>query len=229
MDVTEFRAGGEPQCEVFFDPRRDSPVAGRSTKFSLMDDGWYVKSTGTGEVLINQRPVSGLMRVRSGDILRMSDRGPDFSFSIVSHSAAAAATTASPWGQSARQPAPSRPAAVAAAPAERPAPQSPAATVPVPQPAESGVSVSEPAAVETLPVRGITFSRRSLWIGGGVGLLALLSGSIAWIAASRRSPPPAIPVETPKADRMERLRKIQHDREENKKKQEDGHSRAAPK
>lgn len=84
LDTTEFRVGSEPNCEIRFNPQQDVPAKGRSAVFRLMDDGWYVSCTGMGELLVNQEVVSGRMRIRSGDVLRMSAEGPDLSFSIVS-------------------------------------------------------------------------------------------------------------------------------------------------
>ena len=51
-----------------------------------MEDGWYIVHT-TGDIIINHRAVAGPTRIRSGDVVRMSERGPDFSFSIVSSTA----------------------------------------------------------------------------------------------------------------------------------------------
>ena len=214
FDATEFRAGGEPQCELFFDPRRDATVEGQSAKFRLMDDGWYVKCEGRGPVLINQRPMSELVRVRSGDVLQMSEQGPDFSFSIVSHAAATAANPSvqvqAPW-----QPPPPQPAPVsvaAAAPTECPMPKSFSAVVPITSPTETGVSAPEPATAAAPPSRGITLGRRSLWIGGGVVLFALLLLIVPWL---RPSPP------LPKVDRLELIRTVEREREDRKKKQEE--------
>jgi hypothetical protein len=51
-----------------------------------MEDGWYI-ARATGEILVNQQTVVGPTRIRSGDVVRMSESGPDFSFSIVSGAA----------------------------------------------------------------------------------------------------------------------------------------------
>ena len=60
LDTTEFRVGSEANCEIFFDPRQDSAAKGRTALFRLLDDGWYVSCTGSGELLINQTVVSGI-------------------------------------------------------------------------------------------------------------------------------------------------------------------------
>lgn len=90
LDANEFRVGADPGCEVFFDPQRDPAAKGRSVVFRLTEEGWFVRRTGGGEVLVNQQPVVGMTRVRSGDVVRMSELGPDFSFTILARGAASA-------------------------------------------------------------------------------------------------------------------------------------------
>lgn len=87
LDKTNFRAGSNPESEVFFDPLADIGTENRSASFQLLEDGWYIARS-TGSIHINQREVAGPTRIRSGDVVRMSETGPDFSFSIVSNSAA---------------------------------------------------------------------------------------------------------------------------------------------
>jgi hypothetical protein len=86
LDGRQFQVGSDPACDVCFDPQRDRGIQGRSAVFRLQDDGWHVRSSG-GEVLVNQQPVVGWMRLRSGDLVRMSQSGPDFSFGIVAATA----------------------------------------------------------------------------------------------------------------------------------------------
>jgi hypothetical protein len=83
IDAPTFRVGDQRDCEVFFDPSRDQAAQGRAALFRLQDDGWYVQSTGQSNVLVNDQRLTGSMRIRSGDVVRMSDRGPDFSFGMV--------------------------------------------------------------------------------------------------------------------------------------------------
>jgi hypothetical protein len=92
LDGRQFQVGSDPACDVFFDPGRDPAIQGRSAVFRLQDDGWHVHGAG-GEILVNQQPIVGWMRLRSGDLVRMSQSGPDFSFAIV---AAATATPPKP-------------------------------------------------------------------------------------------------------------------------------------
>ena len=82
FDKREFKVGSDAGCEVLFDSDRDPSIRGRSAMFRCQEDGWHVRCAG-GDVLVNQRTVTGWMRVRSGDVVRMSQLGPDFSFSLV--------------------------------------------------------------------------------------------------------------------------------------------------
>jgi hypothetical protein len=82
LDSTNFRVGTNTDCAVVFDPRLDQGAANRSASFRLMEDGWYIVHN-TGAILVNHQAVTGPTRLRSGDVVRMSESGPDFSFKIV--------------------------------------------------------------------------------------------------------------------------------------------------
>jgi len=89
LDATKLRAGPDPAFEIYFDPLADSSARDRSVSLRLMDDGWYIQSTGQGEVFVNQSPVVGLTRLKSGSIVRMSEFGPEFEFRILARGPAA--------------------------------------------------------------------------------------------------------------------------------------------
>jgi hypothetical protein len=82
LEATEFRVGADRQCQVYFDPRLDPAAQHRSVLLRRTNDGWLVSSIGGGEVLLNQAPIVKETRIRSGDLVRLSDRGPDFSFAF---------------------------------------------------------------------------------------------------------------------------------------------------
>ena len=88
LEGTEFRVGGDSRCGIFFDPRFDASARGRSVILRLASDGWRIESTGAGEVLLNQTPVVKETPIRSGDLVRLSEFGPDFSFAVTSRAAA---------------------------------------------------------------------------------------------------------------------------------------------
>ena len=83
LTANTFQAGDTPGCDVFFNSEQDPGSRNRLASFRLKDDGWYLASSGSGELMVNERPVIGVARIRSGDVVRLSDRGPDFSFNIL--------------------------------------------------------------------------------------------------------------------------------------------------
>ncbi len=89
LDQDEFRAGGQSGCEVYFDAAQDPGAQGRAAGFQRKDEGWFVRNVGTGQIWLNAEPVAAQRQIRSGDIVRMSDDGPDLEFTIVSRSAQA--------------------------------------------------------------------------------------------------------------------------------------------
>jgi hypothetical protein len=126
VDGTKFRAGSDPAFEVYFDPLADSAARDRSVSLCLLEDGWYIQSTGQGEVLVNQSPVVGLTRLKSGSIVRMSELGPEFEFRILAR-------------------APAQPAAVPGDAASAPPPFPGAPYSPVVSAGPSGVSSTTPS------------------------------------------------------------------------------------
>jgi len=94
IDAKQFRAGDHRGYEVFFDPAIDESAQGRAVLFRLQEDGWHVENVGEGNVLVNNQRVIGSSRIRSGDVVRMSERGPDFSFNLVAQPSQTAAAPA---------------------------------------------------------------------------------------------------------------------------------------
>ncbi len=93
LDCRAFQVGCDPNCEVCFDPQQDSAAKGRSAKFRLQEGGWYVRCAG-GEMWIGKRRIVGATHVRSGDVIRMSESGPEFSFHVVAMAKASDADAA---------------------------------------------------------------------------------------------------------------------------------------
>ena len=83
LDGKQFRVGTGPECDVFFDPQQDPSAKGRAALLQLEDDGWHIRSTGTGELMVNQEAVTGPKCLRSGDVVRLSPIGPGFSFRLM--------------------------------------------------------------------------------------------------------------------------------------------------
>lgn len=197
LDAKEFKAGPHPNHEVFFDARHDKGISGRSAWFRLQEDGWSVRAAG-GEILLNQDAVDGWTRIRSGDVVRMSEAGPDFSFRIVAAAAAAPAKQSPDVGivsialtesnvprdvDAAPAVAPARPRQVMVADGGGETPGLPSVTLAEPQFSSS----PRPVTAATLPA--MTNRRHVMWIVAGVGVAIL-----CLIALKSLSTPPTVVV-----------------------------------
>lgn len=120
LDRSEFRVGCQPACDIKFDPQQDRSAVDREACFRLTDEGWTVSSTGLGEMFLNQQFLTRTQRVRSGDVLRMSNQGPDLAFNIILR-APTAAMDAGPTQRLVHE--------SAVGPGDRPAPGAPPASV----------------------------------------------------------------------------------------------------
>lgn len=49
----------------------------------LDNEDWRISATGAGEVIVNQQAITGTKTLRSGDVVRLSPTGPDFSFRLL--------------------------------------------------------------------------------------------------------------------------------------------------
>lgn len=199
LDQDEFRAGGEPGCEVFFDVSRDPSASGHSAWFHRRDEDWFV-SASTGQIWLNTDLVSGARQLRSGDVVRMSEEGPDFAVSIIV--AARKPATAEPEAQSS---VPFPPPAVPTVPAPSASvvpPNPPSGRVsPLPHierantPGEPGIAPDVPAKPPVLPPTGAMPSRVASHLPILVGILAgaaVLAALLFVIFAATRRPAPPI-------------------------------------
>ncbi len=96
LDVEQFQAGGEPACEIYFNPALDPGARGRLVLFRHREDGWNVLPLGTPGLLLDYDPLSDATTIRSGQVVRMSADGPDFSFRVVQAAATPPAPVAPP-------------------------------------------------------------------------------------------------------------------------------------
>lgn len=200
LDVTKFRAGPDPACEVYFDPSADSPARDRSVSLCLLEDGWYIQSTGPGEVFVNQSPVVGLTRIRSGSIIRMSEYGPEFEFRILSRSPSPGEATASPPSFPAvpySTVAPAGPAGVSSLGPPPPATPSPVSPMPV-----APVPIQEPVRPAATTTHAADSGRLAVIVGGIIlGCLMLL------VAIKAMSPPQVVIV--PQSPAVEKVQKAE--------------------
>ena len=212
LNEKEFRAGAAADCQICFDARRDPAAKSRSVLFRLQDDGWYFRATG-GEVWIDQTPVRGPTRLSSGNVVRMSESGPDFLFSIVG---SVAAHHTPPLGELARPPGSIAPTPPLFNPPDR-APAMPSVPPPElvprrPPIAEATVMRSPPTMdaqlhIGATPVLAANGERRwAIWALAGLALLVLaivclLSGMVALVAV-RLSSAPTVVVVPPSASPM---------------------------
>jgi hypothetical protein len=83
LDCNSFRIGADATCQIYINPAKDRGVADRSVLITLDESGWKIQNAGTGTVRVNQIIVEGSTPLRSGDIIRMSQMGPDLMFTLV--------------------------------------------------------------------------------------------------------------------------------------------------
>jgi hypothetical protein len=101
LDQPEFRAGDDSTYELFFDPSQYPGAVGRRALFRLGSDGWYLKNTGDGTLIVNGAEVGATIRMRSGDVVGLSAAGPEFVFKLLAN-LPTGATRPSPRPQPAR-------------------------------------------------------------------------------------------------------------------------------
>jgi hypothetical protein len=84
LDCEAFEVGADSTCEIYFNPRKDPTIGGRRVLITLEESGWQIQNNGPGLIRVNQRVVQDSIPLRSGDVIRMSDMGPDLLFTLVS-------------------------------------------------------------------------------------------------------------------------------------------------
>ncbi len=82
FDTAAFRIGDDPDAEIWLDPRRDQAARGCLALVRYEVSGWRIENTGNGRLMLNHTVVEGCVPLRSGDIIRLSDMGPDICFRL---------------------------------------------------------------------------------------------------------------------------------------------------
>lgn len=77
--------GDDRASDVYFSAWKHPGVKGKRAQLVLDKAGWRIQNQGEGDWYLNQSivPVYGASPLRSGDIVRLSELGPDFRFSVV--------------------------------------------------------------------------------------------------------------------------------------------------
>jgi hypothetical protein len=99
FDGDRILVGDVAAADLRFDPEREAGARGKIATLTLDDEeGWRISNEGDGVWLVNQTTVepSQSHRLRSEDLVRVSEVGPDFCFRIVAgpHGCAIPATVA---------------------------------------------------------------------------------------------------------------------------------------
>jgi hypothetical protein len=85
FDKDRISIGHQRPSDVHFSPRKHPGADGKQAELLLDDYGWRLHNVGEGDWYLNQTilPVSGAAPLRSGDVVRISEVGPDFRFTIL--------------------------------------------------------------------------------------------------------------------------------------------------
>ncbi|MBC8353074.1 MAG: putative Ig domain-containing protein [Planctomycetes bacterium] len=78
-----FEVGDLPTDAVCFDSVADPEMKGRRASLRVEDGAWRIRSTGDSPIIVNHDLVERGLDLRSGDIVRMSESGPDFAFTLI--------------------------------------------------------------------------------------------------------------------------------------------------
>lgn len=83
LDQNSIRVGDSHGDDLRFDVSQDPSAAGREVELHFEEDGWRIRNLGSRSALINHQSVDSGQPLRSGDIIRLSEDGPDFSFTVL--------------------------------------------------------------------------------------------------------------------------------------------------
>ena len=78
IDSDNFSIGTDPDCDV----RLNETLTGRTRRLhcQMSDDGWRIEPSGADSFFVGTNNTSKSTKLRSGEIVRLSHRGPDFQF-----------------------------------------------------------------------------------------------------------------------------------------------------
>ncbi len=93
FDGDRILVGDDAAADLRFDPDREAGARGKNAVLTLDDEeGWLISNEGGGVWLVNQTavPAGALNRLRSDDLVRVSELGPEFYFRLVARARGAA-------------------------------------------------------------------------------------------------------------------------------------------
>ncbi|MGI9458848.1 MAG: FHA domain-containing protein, partial [Pirellulales bacterium] len=82
------RVGADKNSELPFDALSDPEIEGQQVRFELLDDRWRLFNASAQPLFVNQDLVRDATGLRSGDLIRLSQDGPDVLFEINQNSSA---------------------------------------------------------------------------------------------------------------------------------------------
>lgn len=96
--------GAEPSSELPFDVGCDPEIEGQQVRFELLDDRWRLFNSSAHPIFVNQDLVRDATGLRSGDLIRLSQDGPDVLFELNQNTAVL--SDSSPVGSQSHRPDP---------------------------------------------------------------------------------------------------------------------------
>jgi len=83
IEAIHLSIGETDDCDVQFDASQIPEAAGRRVELQRTENGWIVTNVGSGEIRVNQDFVDQPRQIKPGDVIRISENGPDYSFGLV--------------------------------------------------------------------------------------------------------------------------------------------------
>lgn len=83
LEADRLWIGDTDDCDIQFDASQIPEAAGRCVEIHQTKNGWMLANIGSGEIRVNQDFVVDPRQIKPGDVIRLSENGPDFSFGLV--------------------------------------------------------------------------------------------------------------------------------------------------
>ena len=83
LEADRLWIGDTDDCDIQFDASQIPEAAGRCVEIQQTKNGWMLANIGSGEIRVNQDFVVDPRQIKPGDVIRLSENGPDFSFGLV--------------------------------------------------------------------------------------------------------------------------------------------------